>query len=203
MSLSIHVDLDGRADCEVGRRINEAFVVIPSRRSMSAPPARSLLATIVAAELYINGELTSDSVLTAEPPMLVAHRFPGREVRAAQLREPRLSQRIRTGMHSGIAQALASEVRSPQQVDALDRRLHDLFLTDPTPETCGLTTSADAAIAFARSVGLSSSINVNVDGTAWATLGGTVGGTHWRWATKQPEPAPAQALIVAMLDLFR
>jgi hypothetical protein len=203
MSLSIHVDLDGRADCEVGRRINEAFVVIPSRKNMSAPPPRSLLAAIVASELYVNGEPTPDSVLTAERPLIVARRLPARQVRVAHVREPRLRERILSGTHRATAEALASDVRSSPASQALDDRLHDLFLVDPRPDTFGLTASANAAIAFARRVGIASSINVNVDGTAWAMIGGTDRGTHWRWETEQVELPPAEALTVAMLDLFR
>ena len=91
-----------------------------SRRSMSAPPARSLRAPIAADTLYVNGSdrrLRTDRRATPA----VAHRIPGREVRAAQLRQPRLSQRIPTGTHSGIAAALAAEVRSPQP--AADHRV--------------------------------------------------------------------------------
>ena len=203
MSLSIHVDQDGRTDCEVGRPINDLFVVIPSHRTTSVPAARSLLAAVVASELYVNGEPIPESVLAPEWFPIVTRRLPTRHFRAAHVRAPRLRERILCGTHSSIAAALASDVRSPHAGCALDDRLHDLFLVGRRPETIGLTTSVDAAIAFARCIGLSSSINVRVDGTAWAAIGGTNQGSHWRWETECIKLSPAEALTVAMLELFR
>lgn len=204
LSIALHVRVDGLAACEVGHRMNEAFVIMSSGPRPIAPAPRSLLAVLLATELYLSGEPVSDPLLAAARPACSSRAVGPDALLVEQVRQGRLATRIREGALAGPAEAIERDVRSGLAAEgALDERLHTLFELEQRSDTVGLTRSADAAVAFARRAWISPSIYVNVDGTAWAEIGGISRGTFWRWRTEPVNLPPAKALIVEMLRLLR
>jgi len=203
VSLAMHVDRHGRADAEIGQRVNGTFLVSASgpRRAPSAP--RAALAALVAAELVRNGEVASDPIVTAVAPEVVREPLPPARRRVEALRDTPLAVRLADEHLRAAAAALDGEVRSSTVDFAdIDSRLHRLFGTPQRPGTAGLAASTDAALAFARSVGVSPSLYVNIDGTAWAEVGASASDRHWRWQTDRTDLPPAKALIAELLRLF-
>ena len=204
VSLATHVGLDGFAMSEVGYHVNETFLIASSGRDPVPSAARSVLAALIAAEHLRNGD-ASGSIVTAPTPRIIRTPTPPRTHRARLLRDTALAARLLDDRQVDAAEALERDVRADALGEAeLDERLHHLFGVHQKQETSRLTTSVDAALAFARSVELSPSIYINLDGTAWAELGGrTPSGSDWRWTTECVSATPAKALIVEMLRIFR
>jgi hypothetical protein len=202
VSLSIHAHPDGRAECEAGHALNDGFVPLTARGEAGDTTARTLLHALLAVELQAAGEPPSSPLLTIAPSPVVNLRLPARDRRLAHLDSERWTSVMLDDDARRIAAALEDDIRSPAAAD-IDDRLHELFAIERREDTAGLATSLDAALAFARSLGLGASIYVNLDGTAWAATGGSNRHTAWRWVEERVELPPAKALLVAILRLLR
>jgi hypothetical protein len=189
--------------CEVGHNINEAFVQITSDQEAGDTAPRTVLRALLTVELQACGEELPSSLLTAQS-RVVDLPLPARHRRLAHLRTDRWAGAMLDDDVPRIAAALEHEIRSSSPpVTEIDDRLHKLFAIERGADTTGLTTTVDASIAFARALDLGTSIHVNIDGTAWATVGGTNRHTAWRWTTEYVELPPAKALLVAILRVLQ
>jgi hypothetical protein len=143
------------------------------------------------------------SPLRASSLRVVRKPRPGRRRLVEQFGSDRLIAQLLNQDAIAAADVLERDLRaSPIPGVDVDDRLHALFAVERSPATVGLTSSVDAAIAFALAVGLAPSIYVKLDGLGWAELGGIEQGTFWRWQTDRADLHPATAVICEMLRLF-